>query len=49
MVIADLGPYAESWPIKRPGGEFGLPGALIPKTTFISLPFIKKLKTIELQ
>jgi len=44
--LADLGPYAESYPIKRPGGEFGLSGALLPKPTFISLPFVKKFKTI---
>jgi hypothetical protein len=47
-LLTDLGPYAESYPIKRPGGEFGLSGALIPKATFISLPFIKKFKIINL-
>jgi len=46
--LSDLGPYAESYPIKRPGGEFGLSGALIPKATFISLSFVKKFKTINL-
>lgn len=46
--LADLGPYAESYPIKRPGGEFGLSGALIPKATFISLSFVKKFKSIHL-
>lgn len=45
--LTDLAPYAESYPIKRPGGEFGLSGALIPKATFISLPFVKKFKTIN--
>jgi hypothetical protein len=25
------GPYAESYPMKRPGGEFHLCGALIPR------------------
>src|ERR1051325_42173 len=29
MELAHLGPYAESYPIKRPGGEFGISGALI--------------------
>jgi|SRR5215216_2776300 len=47
-LLADLGPCAESYPIKRPGGEFGLSGALIPKATFISLPFVKKFKVIQL-
>lgn len=48
MELTHLGPYAESYPIKRPGGEFSLSGALIPKATFISLPFVKKFKTINL-
>lgn len=47
MFLADLGPYAESYPIKRPGGEFGGLGALIPKASFIALPFVKKFKTIQ--
>lgn len=48
FLLSDLGPYAESWPIKVPGGEYHLPGALISKSTFTSLPFVKKFKTINL-
>lgn len=44
--LADLGPYAISHPNKRPVGEFQQLASLIPKDEFISLPFIKKLKTI---
>jgi hypothetical protein len=47
MYLADLGPYAFQHPNKRPVGEFGQLASLIPKDEFTSLPFIKKLKTID--
>jgi hypothetical protein len=48
MYLSDLATYVASWPIKRLVGEFQLPAALIPKHIFISLPFVKKFKTINL-
>ena len=48
MYLSDLATYVASWPIKHPVGEFRSLGALIPKATFISLPFVKKFKTINL-
>jgi hypothetical protein len=48
VLLSDLGPYATSYPIKVPGGEYHLKGALIPKYIFTSLPFVKKFKTINL-
>jgi hypothetical protein len=47
VLLSDLGSYAESYPIKVPGGEFRLPGALISKEIFVNLPFVKKFKTIS--
>lgn len=48
MFLSDLAPYVASWPIKRLVEEYMLPAALIPKDQFISLPFVKKFKTINL-
>jgi hypothetical protein len=48
MYLSDLATYVDSWPIKRPVGEFQLPAALIPKHIFISQSFVKKFKTIQL-
>ena len=47
MYLSDLATYVASWPIKRPVGEFQLYAALIPKHIFISQPFVKKFKTIN--
>lgn len=48
MLLSDLAPYAQNWPVKRLGGEFRGSLALIPKTTFIGQNFVKKFKTINL-
>jgi hypothetical protein len=48
MLLSDLAPYALQWPIKRLGGEWASPIALIPKQTFTGLPFVQKFKTINL-
>ena len=48
MKTTELGPYAIKWPIRRAVGEFRQECALIPKRTFTSLPFVYKLKTINL-
>jgi hypothetical protein len=48
MFLSDLRVFAHSWPIKRPVGEYGLPGALVPKEVFLSQSFIRKFKTINL-
>lgn len=47
VYLADLAPYVLRWPITRLGGEFATPLALIPKSTFLRQPFIKKLKVIN--
>lgn len=49
MNTLDLGPYGESDPLSRPGGKFGGLEALILKTSFMALPFVKKLKPINLK
>jgi hypothetical protein len=46
--LKDLLPYAEAHPNKRLVGEFRVPAALPSKTEFISQPFIKHFKTINL-
>jgi hypothetical protein len=48
VLLSDLAPYAESYPIKVPGGEFRALGALISKDIFINLPFVNKFKIINL-
>jgi hypothetical protein len=49
MRITDLAPFAQNWPTRRDVGEFHQPVALVPKSTFLSQPFVFKFKTIELQ
>ena len=48
MRISDLGPFAKSYPVKKRVGEYKLEAAIIPKWQFVTLPFIKKFKTIEI-
>lgn len=48
MLLSDLAPFAQNWPTKCPGGEFGGLLALIPKHTFLGQKFVHKFKTIEL-
>jgi len=48
MRITDLAPFARAWPIRRCVGEFSQPVALVPKSTFLSQPFVFKFKTINL-
>ena len=44
----DLRAFAQSWSIKRPVGEFGGLAALVAKDVFISQPFVKKFKAIQI-
>ncbi len=48
MYLSDLAPYAQNWPIKRLGGEWASPIALIPKATFLGQDWVNKFKTINL-
>jgi len=43
MLLQDALSFAQNWPIKRRGGEFGVDLALVPYETFKSQPFIKEL------
>jgi len=41
MLISDLAPFARSYPIKKPAGEFGGTCALIAKIVFTSQPGVR--------
>jgi hypothetical protein len=49
MELRHLAPFAQKWPLKKPAGEnHWVEVAVIPKYVFLSQPFIKKLKIINL-
>ncbi len=48
MFLSDLGEYTAQQKKTTLGGEFQRKGVLTPKEVFISQPWIKKLRTIEI-
>jgi hypothetical protein len=46
MYLKDLAPFAESYPVKKLVGEFGIPAAIVSKSVFISQPFVHKFKVL---
>lgn len=48
MWLRDALSFAQNWTQRRAVGEYRLEAALVPKDVFLSLPFVRRWKTINL-